>query len=942
MKIINQKPGGIVFLFFAILFGLMMAPLNTWAEKSISNAKNATLPAVDSSEVYRLIDTGIQQLETGKKSGMRTIEKAIELANKNNLDEQTTRYLNQQSIHLRYQGRYALAIKLGQKSLELASQIRDTLLMSRSYNQIGVCYRRLDSYQRAIENHQKALSLAEKINDSLGMAMAINSLGNVSLLLGNLDESMKYFSRSLKLEQNRNNLIGVAINFNNIGHVYQEKGLFLKALHYYQLSLNIDRGLQSKRGIAICNNDIADLYMKMGKYQKALRYALEAIQLTKAINNHENLAYAYLKTGESYIGLKNIPFALRYLDSCVNLSKQLRMRAILEESYHQLFNIYYNKKQYKKAITYLQLQNLYQDSLMNIELQKNTTRLQIEFETERYKNNMISFEQQAQLANEKAKAALLLAKKKQYLLYFLISALILAVMILAFGGFYLATRNRQTKLLEKKNKDIEKARQAIEANARELSLAKQKAEESDRAKSRFMASISHEIRTPLNAVLGYADILQSMVNDPQERQYLEAIQSSGKSLLNLMNDILDLSKLETGKFSIHKTEMSLYALLEDVKNIFSLKAKEKNIDLQLDISPDFPQTIIFDEIRLRQILLNIVGNAIKFTHKGTVKIIAHAEREPAENRIKLIIQVKDTGIGIPLEEQDLIFKPFEQGTEQQNEEGSGLGLSISKRLVEAMDGKILLNSQPGQGSIFTLQFDHIEYKSIIQTKPKDTKPNSEKNVLLFIHQQNNDAHSIAQHLKELNYFILDVGVKVNEIRKHLINHHYIILCCVEPVVLKNTLRAIKNNLTAAHLILFIGEKEIDLDTGVTPLFFVKHHSPLSHIYPSIETWLTKVNCEAKANNLFVRRDELDNTNTAKYLEDLYQNIYLKAKNTRLLNNIEKLARALQKIAISQQMDELKSFTDEMLNNINNFELHLLDQQLEILEKAFQTIRKPLE
>lgn len=942
MKIINQKRSGIVPLFFAILFGLMMVTHNSRAEKSTRYSKNLSLPTLDSTAVYRLIDTGIRQLEAGKMTGMRTIEKAIEKANKNNLAKQTAQYLNRQAIHQRYQSRYALAIKLDQKSLELARQISDTLLMSRAYNQIGVCYRRIDSYQRAIESHQKALSLAEKINDSLGMAMAINSLGNLSLLLGNLDESMKYFSRSLKLEQTRNNLIGMAINFNNIGHVYQEKGLLIKALHYYQLSLNIDRELKSKRGIAICNNDIADLYMKMGKVQKALRFALEAIQLTKEINDRENLAYAYLKTGESYAGLKNIPFAIRYLDSCVNLSKQIRTRAILEESYQQLFNIYYNKKQYKKAITYLQLQNLYHDSLMNIELQKNTARLQIEFETERYKNNMVSLEQEAQLANEKAKAATLLAKKKQYLLYFLISALVLAVVILAFGGFFLAIRNRQTKLLEKKNKDIENARQTLETNARELALAKQKAEESDRAKSRFMASISHEIRTPLNAVLGYADILQSMVNDPKERQYLEAIQSSGKSLLNLMNDILDLSKLETGKFSIHKTEMSLYGLLEDVKNIFSLKAKEKNIDLQVEISPDFPQTLIFDEIRLRQILLNIVGNAIKFTHKGTVKIIANAEKKPAENRMRLIIQIKDTGIGIPLDEQDLIFKPFEQGAERPNEEGSGLGLSISKRLVEAMNGKILLNSQPGQGSVFTLQFDPVEYKSVIQTQPKDSEPNLEKSVLLFIHQQNKDAQSIAQHLKELNYFILDVGVKVDEIRKHLNNHHLLILCCVEAVVLKNTLRAIKNSLSADHQILIIGEKEIDLDIGVTPLFFVKHQLPLSQIYPGIETWLKKMHREAKANNLFVRRNKLDNKNTGSYLEDLYQNIYLKAKNTRLLNNIEQLARELQKIAISQQMDELKSFTDEMLNNINNFDIHLLDQQMEILEKAFQSIRKPLE
>jgi signal transduction histidine kinase len=675
----------------------------------------------------------------------------------------------------------------------------------------------------------------------------------------------------------------------------------------------------------------------MGKLKQALAYSLEAIQLTRSIGDLENLSYAYLKTGELYSGLKNFPLAIRYLDSCVNLSRKIRTRAVLEEAYQSFFKIYYSRRYYKKAIDYLLLQNQYHDSLMSSEIQKNVARLQIEFETERNKNHMASLEQKAQLATQKAKSTALAAKKQQYLMYLLISALVLALVLLAFGSFYLASRNKRSRLLEKKNKDIENARKALEKSTRELAQAKEKAEESDRSKSRFMASISHEIRTPLNAVIGYADILQNMVSNPKEKKYLEAIHSSGKSLLNLINDILDLSKLETGKFSIQQTEMNLVKLMHDVKNIFMLKAKEKNIDLQIEFSDTVPEVLLFDETRLRQILLNLVGNAIKFTESGYVKMVVNAEPDKEKHYVNLFIDVKDSGKGIPIDDQEEIFKPFEQGSLSQNEEGSGLGLSISKRLAEAMNGRISLKSQLDEGSIFSLIFNHVKQISPLEKNKIARKSPIEKRSLLFIHQDNTFAKSINHYLSDLGYLIIDLGVDVRKIRKQMETIPFIILCCIRQEVLNNTLRAIKNHLTSIHYLLFICEKEEKMPFEVAHHHFVKITPPIKSIYPEIDIWLNQIEDDEQVSKLFGRRNALDMIETNKNLANIYLHAFQTAKKTKLMNNIQQLAEELQTLAINRQMDQLITFAKQMLDNVNNFDIHALDQQLNTLEKAFQRI-----
>ena len=244
---------------------------------------------------------------------------------------------------------------------------------------------------------------------------------------------------------------------------------------------------------------------------------------------------------------------------------------------------------------------------------------------------------------------------------------------------------------------------------RALEQAKHAAEEANRSKSTFLANMSHEIRTPMNAILGFAEVLAKVARDPVEREYLEAIQTSGKALLDLIDDILDLSKVEAGKLTLQYVPVDPRTLCEDMNIIFMQKLQAKGLEFAFEIPPAFPDALMLDETRLRQVLLNLVGNAVKFTERGRITLKAWHEWLEADD-IRLYFEVVDTGIGIPADQLESIFGAFEQQREQSHAKygGTGLGLAICKRLTELMGGEIQLVSNPGEGSTFRVVLHHVE------------------------------------------------------------------------------------------------------------------------------------------------------------------------------------------------------------------------------------------
>ena len=491
-----------------------------------------------------------------------------------------------------------------------------------------------------------------------------------------------------------------------------------------------------------------------------------------------------------------------------------------------------------------------------------------------------------------------------------------------------------------------------------LEKAINEAEKANKAKSEFLANMSHEIRTPLNAVIGFTELLESQINDNKQKKYLRSVKAGGRSLLTIINDILDLSKIEAGKMELNFEPVHIDNLIEEISQIFSIKIDEKALLFETFTDPQLPYYILLDEIRLRQILFNLVGNAIKFTKEGGIKVSFKLKKKEKET-IDLEINVEDTGIGIPKDQQKEIFKAFKQQAGQSTRKygGTGLGLTISRKLVESMGGKISVESIVGKYTKFTIILNKVK---IVDSEKNKKKINiieeydivfDNANVLVIDRVKENrdlitanfsdtalniisarDAKEAMQLIQseKIHLLILDVNIKdlksckINDLVKQIIKNGN------PPIIAMSTSIITKDNCDMKiDFSDFLSKpmKRADLILSVSR--FLKHN---------------KIRKKKKKSDLQNFDDSLKSlqlkpefNEIIKQIDEKFIPMWEKAVRDELSDDIEQFSRELKTFAEKYQIKILVKFANNLSEYLNSFDLEEMTKSLkgfpDIIEKV---------
>ncbi len=572
----------------------------------------------------------------------------------------------------------------------LASYPVDSVELKNSIMQ-AACYRAKGDFTEAVKRNMKGLGLAKKINRQDSEAAILNNLGNIFVNIEQTRKGLSHFQSAAKHYQKAGEKNKLSRVYQNIGDAYYELELYDSTNYYLRQSLTLNEKkkpataslsyfLLGKLFNQIAQADSSWKYLKL-----ALANAQDHKQAKMEVLALNQIGLQEGNEGRFANGRANLELAeekSRKLGMAVQYAQNIWNRSLLETK----------AGEHERALGLLREFYTLKDSLFNQEMNSKVAYLEEKFKAEERELEI------TRLAKVKAENEAILNQQK-YLRAVSFSVLLLALLLATFILVSYSRTLKSKRLLAAKNVRLEELN--LEATDARIS-----AEAATRAKSAFLANMTHEIRTPINGVIGVTDILQYTTLSDEQNVYIQAIRRSGENLLRIVNEVLDFSKIEAGKMELEETEFNLYDLMDEVLVLFSSQRSDKDLDLACLIDPQLPQTLKGDPHKLRQVLINLIGNAMKFTSEGGVIIRINQLPSMEHKQVMLKVEVEDTGIGITEEQGRRLFQAFNQADAGIAKKfgGTGLGLTISAKLVELMGGKLEFASEYGKGSRFYFEF----------------------------------------------------------------------------------------------------------------------------------------------------------------------------------------------------------------------------------------------
>lgn len=642
-------------------------------------------------------------------------KKAREYANRGSVLSEKINYshgkistLNALAMLDNSQGKHADALIKLKESLHLAQTTNDEPGIAKCYYYIGDIYSALNNNKKAVENYEKAADLFSQNNDQQNYINTLNRVGNRHMDMGRLQNDTSYFFAAIKIysiafnvankikDKKRiiNSYVNLADAYNILGAVTKNKSYYFHSLDNSLHGLKLSRENKFLQSEAINNINIGDTYEKLGQPFKSIHFYEEALRLYTKAGDNNWIRNTNNFLGNAYFLLKNYNKAIECINISISFANAQGHTPYLRDNYKLLAEIYTSKKDFERALQFYQLYSNYKDSISNENSTVNIARLQNEFDFERKNQEIELLKKNTEIQEQKI-------DNQNTLRNFLIAVIVLVVILLVVIYYRYREKNK------------------IQA---EILKAKEVAEQAKETQEQFLANTSHEIRTPMNGIIGMTNHLKDTALSSEQREYISAIYESANSLLVLINDLLDLSKINAGKMTFEKKAFRVSDLFKNLIYTLQYRSTEKKIGLLSSIDEKIPAVLIGDPVRLNQILLNLTGNAIKFTEKGEVKIFAKLLKDDGKNQL-ILFSVQDTGIGIQESKLNTIFESFTQVNARTTRKygGTGLGLTIAKQLIEQQGGTISVSSKVNEGSTFSFTLQ-------LKKMPRNVKEQRELNL----------------------------------------------------------------------------------------------------------------------------------------------------------------------------------------------------------------------